>query len=188
MAKDRPQKKHNEAEKLELVTAICENYATGLYTIESCCENKGIVWATFYIWITENDILNELYKSAKIKSVNAKKKELRLLVENEIVKRVKGYKIDANEIEGTAQFHADGKMKEGTFVPKTIKKKTIHIKASDPLLIFLSKNTNIDGEIEFSDLQKVESEINISSGGVIVLPARNETEEKPANLLNDLLK
>lgn len=56
------------------------------------------------------------------------------------------------------------------------------------MLIFLSKNTNIDGEIEFSDLQKVENEISISSGGVIVLPAKNEIEEKPANLLNELLK
>lgn len=188
MAKGKAQKKHNEAEKLELVTAICENYGTGLYTIESCVESKGIVFRTFSDWLNENSILSELYKSAKTKSVNAKKKELRLLVENEIVKRVKGYKIDASEIEGSAQFDKSGKMIEGTFVPKHIKKKTVHIKASDPLLIFLSKNTNIDGEIEFSDLQKVESEINISSGGVIVLPARNETEEKPANLLNDLLK
>lgn len=188
MAKNRPQKKHNESEKLELVTAICELYATGQYTIESCVESKGIVFRTFLDWLNENSTLSELYKSAKAKSVNAKKKELRLLVETEIVKRVKGYKIDASEIEGSAKFDEKGRMIDGTFVPKNIKKKTVHIKASDPLLIFLAKNTNIEGEVEFSDLQKVENEINISSGGVIVLPAKNEDEEKPANLLNELLK
>lgn len=171
MAKNRPQKKHNESEKLELVTAICELYATGQYTIESCAENKGITPRTFTDWTAENSQLSELYKSAKIKSVNAKKKELRLLVETEIVKRVKGYKIDASEIEGSAKFDEKGRMIDGTFVPKNIKKKTVYIKASDLLLIYLSKNTNIDGEIEFSDSQKVEhgGEISMNITGVEIL-------------------
>jgi len=76
MAKGKAQKKHNEAEKLELVTTICKDYGTGQYTIESCCESAGIVWGTFHIWITENSTLSELYKSAKEKVKQANSKRL----------------------------------------------------------------------------------------------------------------
>ena len=65
MAKDKPQKKHNESEKLELVTTICELYATGQYTIESCVESKGIVFKTFDNWLTEIQHLQNYIKAQR---------------------------------------------------------------------------------------------------------------------------
>ena len=164
MAKGKAQKKHNEAEKLELVTAICENYGTGLYTIESCCENKGIVWATFYIWITENDILNELYKSAKEKVKQQNTKRLVNKALKEIERRIEGY----TETEETFE----GKNENGTFVATKVIRKKVRVKASDSLLCFVSKNSlNVDADATLSDTSKVEhtGEISMNITGVEIL-------------------
>lgn len=179
MAKNKPQKKYNDKEKLELVTAICELYATGQYTIESCCENNGITARTFTDWISSNSELSELYKNAK-KSVKEKNtKELVNLAFSEFKKRILGYTV----IEETQE----GINKNGVFVTTKAIKRKIHVRASDAALIFALKNSvNTDADVLLSDTQQVEHSIN--AGSIIVLPAKNETEEKPDNLLNELLK
>ena len=179
MAKDKPQKKHNEAEKLELVTAICELYATGQYTIESCVESKGIVFKTFDNWLNGNTTLTELYKSAKEKVKQQNTKRLVNKALKEIEKRIEGYTVTEETFEGIN--------KDGSFVTTKAIRKKVLIKASDALLMFLAKNSvNTDADVLLSDTQQVEHSIN--AGSIIVLPAKNEIEEKPDNLLNELLK
>ena len=149
MAKNRPQKKHNEAEKLELVTAICELYATGQYTIELCVESKGIVFKTFDNWLNGNTTLTEIYKKAKneVKEQNTKRLVNKAL--KEIERRIEGY----TETEETVE----GKNENGTFVATKVIRKKVRIKASDSLLMFVGKNSlNIDADATLTDTQKVE--------------------------------
>jgi len=164
MAKGKAQKKHNEAEKLELVTAICENYGTGLYTIESCCESAGIVWGTFYIWITENSTLSELYKSAKEKVKAANSKRLVNKALKEIERRIDGYTFTEEIVEG--------KNENGNFVATKVVRKKVKIIASDSLLMFVGKNSlNVDADATLTDTQKVEhtGDISLNITGVEIL-------------------
>lgn len=157
MAKGKAQKKHNDSEKLNLVTEICKNYGTGKYTIESCCENVGIVWGTFHIWITENSTLGEIYKTSKETAKKERTKNLVNLALKEIEKRINGY----TETEETVE----GKNENGAFIATKVIRKKVRIKASDSLLMFVGKNSlNIDADATLTDIQKVEhtGEIDIN--------------------------
>jgi len=164
MAKGKGQKKHNEAEKLELVTAICENYGTGLYTIESCVESAGIVFKTFDNWLNENPILTELYKSAKEKVKQANSKRLVNKALKEIERRIDGYTFTEEIVEG--------KNENGNFVATKVVRKKVKIIASDSLLMFVGKNSlNVDADALLTDTQKVEhsGEISMNITGVEIL-------------------
>jgi len=161
MAKGKAQKKHNDIEKLELVTAICELYGTGLYTIESCVESKGIVFKTFDNWLNENPILTELYKSAKEKVKQQNTKRLVNKALKEIERRIEGY----TETEETFE----GKNENGTFVATKVIRKKVRVKASDSLLCFVSKNSlNIDADATLTDTSKVEhtGEVQMNITGI----------------------
>jgi len=164
MAKGKAQKKHNDLEKLELVTAICELYSSGQYTIESCCENKGIGEKTFLNWINTNTELAELYKKAKneVKQQNTKRLVNKAL--KEIERRIEGY----TETEETFE----GKNENGTFVATKVTRKKVRIKASDSLLMFVGKNSlNVDADATLTDTQKVEhtGDISLNITGVEIL-------------------
>jgi transposase-like protein len=96
----------SQSEKLKIVQSICDEYASGDFTIESCCKANGISWATFWQWCNNEDSstpgkvneLNELYKEAQKEKDRAYRSRLKQLARTALEKRVAGYDVEVIEV------------------------------------------------------------------------------------------
>lgn len=68
MAEKGKQIKHTPEQKRAIVEQVSNLYASQQCTIASCCEASGISERAFYLWLTENAELAEIYKKARTKS------------------------------------------------------------------------------------------------------------------------
>lgn len=87
---NKSQIKYTLEHKTKLTHAILSIYATGKYTLESCCEAQGITDRTFRDWLYKHPELSILYEEYKITMREVSKEELRKLAEKSLEKLVKG--------------------------------------------------------------------------------------------------
>lgn len=106
---------HTAEEKITIAKAICEQYATGLFTLESCAENQGIAIKTFNIWHNTIAEITSLYNDAKLKAKQAQITELRRASVTSLYKLVTGF--ETEQIEEYIEVDKRGKK-----ILKSIKK------------------------------------------------------------------
>lgn len=158
MAKGKPQKKHTDLEKTEIVERICSNYVDG-NTIESCCDNEGIASKTFYIWINENSQLTDIYQAARNQLDRNFKDNLRKRALSSLEKLVTGFDYDEIQIEeklvDTGKKDDNGKPVQKLKVVKQIKTKKI-VPPNTTAVMFALNNTNKFEDEKFVHATKTE--------------------------------
>lgn len=120
---------------------ICDMYATDRYTIDDCCKAEGVLYATFYCWITPTrsgyiQEVQEIYEKANEERSENRKKNL-----NERKLRIGEKALDALEkkIEGWKweEITKQGKDKESQKAIKIVEKFQVPDTAS---IIFAATN------------------------------------------------
>lgn len=85
-------------QKIDKGLKICEKYATGEYTLESCCTSEGVAYRTFNRWITEGKFqiaeVSERYIKACIEKTNAYKTKIKRLAKTALEKKLEGYPVE----------------------------------------------------------------------------------------------
>jgi hypothetical protein len=120
-------------EVLEFVTKICEHYASGNYTIASCCGKEGISVRAFNQYCNKYAECADLYKKAKRDAIGAYKAELVEKAETALVKAIEGYYIEESEV--VERFN-----KMGDPAGRVESKKRIFVKPNVTAIIFALKN------------------------------------------------
>lgn len=123
-------------------TAICEEYAKGTFTIDSCCGNQGVSYSTFNLWCIENEELRLLFKRAKSEAEENNRRELKQKCATSLMKLVEGFSVEEIHQSGTPLFDKDGNqvgMKNGAV--KRIKK---HFAPNVTAIIFALKALDPD--------------------------------------------
>lgn len=87
-------------ERHDLTEKICEIYAQGEFTLESCCNHMGVQYRTFRQWITTYSALADSYKEARNEKREKRKTQLLVLAETALEKRLKGYEVEEITVEG----------------------------------------------------------------------------------------
>lgn len=159
----------SQAEKLKIATAICEQYATNDFTIESCCKSNGVSYSTFHLWINEKDgegnigEVGATYQKAQQAKDNAYKSTLKQLARTALEKRVTGYDIEVEETTDELIRLPGGE--ETTVNRIRTKQTTRHISPDVRAIIFALTNTDggnfttaTESEIDFSKLTEQEQE------------------------------
>lgn len=77
-------------ERVELVTKVCDVYASEGGTVESTCEACGLNPNTFYLWTCKYPELREIYKKAKALSDEVFLEKLRPRAQNALIKLIEG--------------------------------------------------------------------------------------------------
>lgn len=79
-----------QEQRLELVTKVCDLYASDGGTIESTCEACGLSVNTFYLWICKYKELKEIYKKAKELSDEVFLEKLRPRAQKSLIRLIEG--------------------------------------------------------------------------------------------------
>lgn len=163
----------SKANKIKLATAICELYAEGEYTIQSCCDAVDINYYTFIGWARPNyDINNidetppprgfvlevqEIYKRAVEKNEQNYFKLLKNATRQGLLMKAQGLEYD--EVE-TSMKRDEA---TGTMMPQMTKVVKKTVLPDTTALIFISKN--VDKE-NFQDRMVTEhsGEVKIGTG------------------------
>ena len=129
--------KLKETEKIAIALRICEKYALGTYTLDSCCDNEDITDATFYTWTKEIEEIRDAFKNAQTASENRYKKELKEKAKTALTKLIEGFESVESFQEGTPD--KNGKI---TTTKVTTKKRFI---GPNPIAVIFAL-TNVDSE------------------------------------------
>jgi hypothetical protein len=78
-------------EKIEIAKRICELYATGKYTIASCCETEGLSVRQFVNWEAEITEVSQVYKQAKLEATATWRGNLKQAALTSLQKLVQGF-------------------------------------------------------------------------------------------------
>lgn len=148
MAEKGKQIKHTPEQKRAIVEQVSNLYASQQCTLASCCEASGISERAFYLWITENAELAEIYKKARTKSEEIFWEKLRPIANNALQRHLEGE--DYEEIvEADAVFQG---------VPTGFKIQTLKrgkVLPNPTVTIFAHKGLNSE---KFAERQKIETE------------------------------
>lgn len=120
-------------EVIEFVTKICEHYASGNYTIASCCGKEGISVRAFNQYCNKYAECADLYKNAKREATSAYKSELVEKAQSALEKAIEGYFIEETEV--VERFN-----KIGDSAGRVESKKRVFIKPNVTAIIFALKN------------------------------------------------
>ena len=129
-----------EQKKLECidwVTRITEHYATGNYTIASCCGKEGLSERAFHKYCAKYAECAELYKKAKGEATIAYKSELVHKAQTALEKAIEGYYIEETEV--VERFNKIGdpagrvESKRRTFVKPNVTAIIFALKNCDPM-------------------------------------------------------
>ncbi len=134
-----PEKQHTPKEKIEKARLICEKYATGQFTIESCVENQGISAKTFNLWHNEITEISEMYKEAKARCTNAHRTELKLAALTSLRKLVDGQTVEEIHQEGTPIIDEKTGKPTGKMTTDKVKRITKHFLPNVTAVIFALK-------------------------------------------------
>lgn len=117
-------KHFSEDERKRIVHAIGSVYATGKWTLESCCNAQGISERTFHNWLAKSAELSDAIEEYKRSMVEIRKQDLKklaetglqkLLTERTVQKKTTVVKIDAS---GTP-MPAEVRTTEEVYMPNT---------------------------------------------------------------------
>lgn len=78
-------------EKIRIAKAVCEKYASGNYTFESCCNNEGISENTLYAWAREIEEIELILKDAQRQKDESFKRNLKEKAKTALEKLVAGF-------------------------------------------------------------------------------------------------
>ncbi|GAB4493346.1 MAG: hypothetical protein OHK0045_22660 [Raineya sp.] len=123
--------------KIKIAKAICEKYATGNYTFESCCNNEGISENTLYAWAREFEGIEALLKDAQRQKDESFKKSLKEKAKTSLEKLIEGF-----ESVETYQEGLPGKDGKITTTKVTTKKRFIGPNVTAVIFAL----TNVDSE------------------------------------------
>jgi len=129
-------------QKIEVANRIFEQYATGLYTLESCCEAEGITDRTLRNWAEKISAISASLKKAKIEAEENSRADLREKARFGLLKKVTGFEVT----EKKTFYDADDNV---TKIIETTK----YIPPSDTAIIFVLTNLDPDN---FKHLRAVE--------------------------------
>jgi len=144
--------KHTDKERLRIAHAILSVYATGKYTMESCCESQGISDRTFRDWLGKYSELAELYEEYKVSMLEINKQELRKLAEKSLEKLVKGGEYEESVTVVT--------MDKGKPVVKEVRKTKKIVQPNTAAVLFTL--TNLDPK-QWRNTQLIEGKLNINA-------------------------
>jgi hypothetical protein len=134
MKKTKEQRTQDRFEdKLDKVQKVCDLYASGRVTIESCCEEVGLSQRSFWNYCDQHAELSELYKKAKEKHAKVGKEGLREKAEDNLSKLITGFWVEESEVEELFS-------KTGQLSGKRVKKKNKFIAPNVTAVIFALKN------------------------------------------------
>lgn len=91
MSQNKPRSRsYTQAEITKIIKKVCENYSTGEYALESCCENAGVPSRTFRNWFKTyedfgEDIPAKWKYFAELAALYARTKENMRKMENEML-------------------------------------------------------------------------------------------------------
>ena len=136
---------YSPSKMISIIRKVCENYATGDYTLESVCENAGVPYRTFKHWWSKYDSegSNEgsrwsklaevagLWEDAKSKNNAIAHKKLIELSETMMLKRVSGYNYEETTTKVIRKVNKNGLE---VFIAVLIKKVTKHVPPSDNMI------------------------------------------------------
>lgn len=128
---------HSAKEKLRIAKLICDNYATGQYTIDSCIDNQGISKVTFYNWVDENLQIKQEYKEAAEKAKEIQRGQLKAICLNSLQKMITGFTVEETHTDGTPIIDKEGN--ETGFKIRNTKKIKKHVTPSVTAIIFALK-------------------------------------------------
>lgn len=141
MAKKAGEPKYSEKDRLEIVKGICDNYATGDFTIASCCAASVISERTFNTWLKDDKEehenkestadLADLYKKAKKEAANVYKGSLKEKARTSLEILVEGQTVTEKEVHS------------GILGTKTVTKTKVILPNTTAVIFAL---TNVDGE------------------------------------------
>jgi hypothetical protein len=145
--------KRTQADKIRIAQDICEAYALGNVTIESCCGEFGITFRTLFNWAEEISEISDIYKKAKETHSRANKDGIREKALTSLEKMILGFHVEEEETE--EMTNAKGKV-----VMKKVKKKKKFISPNVTAIIFALKNAdplhwNEDLTIDFGGEEQV---------------------------------
>lgn len=139
-------------DRIKLALSICEQYASGLHTIASCCVAASVPERTFYYWCDEIAEIAEAYKKAKLSCAQVFKGSLKEKARTSLEKLVEGYEYTEVKHEDVIDFE--------TGIKLGVKTVTTHKQfAPNPTAVIFAL-TNTDPE-NF----KHQSNMDVSSNG-----------------------
>ncbi len=126
-----------DAEKIDLVNKILDDYRTGQFTIDSCCKTHGISYRSFQNWCEINSEFASLFKEAKKKSFNAGRDWLKEKVLNAMQQLITGFWIEEPEEETTTIKNKKGEVVQTI---TRVKKKKKYFAPTTAAVIYSLKN------------------------------------------------
>lgn len=161
---------YTQAEIRKIIKQVCENYSTGEYRLDSCCENAGVPSRTFRNWFKTYEDFGEsvpakweyfaelatLYAYAREKCKKYRDGKLMETVDTMLVKLVTGYDVEEIHTEAREKIDKDG---QKIIVPTGIKKIKKHIPPNANLIMFLLKKLRPE---EYGD-NNVVTNINLNT-------------------------
>lgn len=153
MAEPRKSTKRTQADKIRIAQQVCEAYALGNVTIESCCGEFGITSRTFWNWAEEISEISDQYKKAKESHSRLGKEGIREKAMSSLERMILGFHVEEEETEEIT--NAKGKV-----VMKKVKRKKKFIAPNATAIIFALKNAdplhwNEDLTIDFGGDEQV---------------------------------
>jgi len=151
-------KKSSVDEKLRIAKIICEKYATGEFTMESCCHAGGIEKSTFHYWKIDHPEIMAIFNDAKKKHNLIRKTGLKEKAETGLEQLILGFWITETDTEELFS-------KTGQLVGKKIKTKNRFIQPQTAAVIFALKNTDPENWADQINLEVAGDEQIFQIGG-----------------------
>lgn len=161
-------------EKIKIAQAICEKYASGNYTFESCCNSEGICENTLYAWAREFAEIEALLKDSQRQRDESFKKSLKERAKSALEKLVSGFESVETYQEGIPD-EVTGKI----ITTKVTTRKKFTPPNTTAVIFAL---TNVDGE-NFKHKSETEHK-----GRIEIDNLANLTDEELENRIKELQK
>jgi len=133
--KTTPKKKttrRTKADKIRIAKAIFKDYATGEFTLESCCGKQGITARTLHNWSESISDISEAFKKAKDDNAKATKEDLKKKAVTSLEKLITGFSVEESETKEVKNI-------SGAVIQRTTIKKTKHFAPNVTAVIFALK-------------------------------------------------
>lgn len=95
-------------QKIKIAKAICDKYATGKYTIASCCDSEGLSEKQFLNWGLDIPEISDMYERAKQLATEYRKNDLKVCALNSLRRLVEGFEYEETHQEGKPMVNEKG--------------------------------------------------------------------------------
>lgn len=127
--------KRDDNERIELAKKVCDLYSLGKYTIEGCCDECGVDYNTFMLWLQQFSEIGDFYKKAKESSAKSIKERIREKAQTALERALTTYHVDESEVEEMFD-------KKNRLVSKKVRAKKKAVNPNVAAIIFALKNAD----------------------------------------------